>query len=119
MPDGTRAARGDKRMLETEFREESLQIAQQLKTHCAASKRNLGQFATAWVLANPLVSSVIAGPRTLAQMHDYFPAADMQITAEDEALVDRLVQPGHASTAGYNDPAYPFFGRPVAGAKPA
>ena len=55
-------------------------------------------------------------------MADYFPAAEMRVTAEDEALVDRLVAPGHASTPGYNDPAYPFFGRPVArtmsGAKP-
>lgn len=122
MPEGTRAARGDKRMLETEFREESLQIAQDLKNHCDASGRNLGQFATAWVLANPVISSVIAGPRTLAQMADYFPAVEMRVTAEDEALVDRLVAPGHASTPGYNDPAYPFFGRPVArtmsGAKP-
>ena len=31
---GTRAGRGDKRMLQTEFREESLQIAQTLKAHC-------------------------------------------------------------------------------------
>ena len=111
-PEGTRAARGDKRIMETEFREESLAIAQQLKQHCAADGRSLGQFATAWVLANPIVSSVIAGPRTLAQMEDYFPAVDVQITAADEALVDRLVVPGHASTPGYNDPQYPFMGRP-------
>ena len=110
-PEGTRAARGDKRIMETEFREESLSIAQQLKQHCAADGRSLGQFATAWVLANPVVSSVIAGPRTLAQMEDYFPAIDVQITAADEALVDGLVVPGHASTPGYNDPQYPFLGR--------
>ena len=113
-PAGTRAGRGDKRMLETEIRDESLQIAQELKRHCDASGRSLGQFATAWVLANPVISSVIAGPRTLAQMEDYFPAADVVITPADEALVDRLVRPGHASTPGYNDPQYPFCGRPVA-----
>ncbi|MBC7413457.1 MAG: aldo/keto reductase [Herminiimonas sp.] len=112
-PEGTRAARGDKRILETEFREESLAIAQELKQHCAADGRSLSHFATAWVLANPIVSSVIAGPRTLAQMEDYFPAVDVQITAADEALVDRLVVPGHASTPGYNDPQYPFMGRPL------
>ena len=113
-PEGTRAGRGDKRMQETEFREESLQIAQTLKQHCDASGRSLGQFATAWVLANPIVSSVIAGPRTLAQMQDYFPAIDVAISAADEALVNQLVVPGHASAPGYNDPAYPFFGRVVA-----
>jgi aryl-alcohol dehydrogenase-like predicted oxidoreductase len=113
-PQGTRAARGDKRMLETEIRDESLDIAQQLKQHCEATGRSLSQFATGWVLANPIVSAVIAGPRTLAQMADYFPAIDTVITPEDEALVDGLVRPGHASTPGYNDPQYPFFGRPVA-----
>jgi hypothetical protein len=29
------------------------------------------------------------------------------LTAEDEALVDRMVPPGHASTPGYTDPNYP------------
>ena len=29
----------------------------------------------------------------------------------DEALVDSLVRPGHPSTPGYNDPAYPLTGR--------
>ncbi len=108
---GSRAARGDKRILETEFREESLVIAQRLQQHCEARGIKLGHFATAWVLANPHISSVIAGPRTLAQMEDYYPAIDIEITAEEEALVDSLVTPGHASTHGYNDPSYPFFGR--------
>ena len=29
------------------------------------------------------------------------------------ALVDSLVRPGHASTPGYHDPQYPFYGRIV------
>lgn len=107
----TRAGRGDKRIMETEFREESLRIAQQLKEHSEARGVKLGQFATAWVLANRVISSVIAGPRTLQQLEDYYPALDVAITAEEEALVDSLVRPGHASTPGYNDPGYPFFGR--------
>jgi len=107
----TRAGRADKRMAETEFREESLVIAQQLKTHAEAKGVSLAQFATAWVLANPVVSSVIAGPRTLKQWQDYLPALDCVFTAEDEALVDSLVKPGHPSTPGYNDPAYPLNGR--------
>ncbi|NUU02168.1 aldo/keto reductase [Herbaspirillum robiniae] len=109
--EGTRAGRGDKRMMETEFREESLVIAQTLQKHCEARGVKLGQFATAWVLANSAVSSVIAGPRTLAQMEDYYDAVDLKISAEEEALVDELVTPGHASTHGYNDPNYPLFGR--------
>jgi aryl-alcohol dehydrogenase-like predicted oxidoreductase len=111
---GTRAGRGDKRMVETEFREESLAIAQRLKLHAAAKGVSLAQFATAWVLANRVVSSVIAGPRTFAQWQDYLPALDCVIGAEDEALVDSLVAPGHPSTPGFTDPAYPLIGRRVA-----
>lgn len=109
--EGSRAARGDKRMLETEFREESLRVAQTLKAHCDQTGRALSHFATAWVLANPRVSSVIAGPRTLAQWTDYLGALDCPISAEDEALVDSLVRPGHPSTPGYTDPVYPPEGR--------
>ena len=108
---GTRAGRADKRMVETEFRPESLQIAQTLKQHAQARGVSLAQFATAWVLANRAVSAVIAGPRTLAQWQDYAPALDFQLSAEDEALVDQLVRPGHPSTPGYTDPAYPLYAR--------
>jgi aryl-alcohol dehydrogenase-like predicted oxidoreductase len=108
---GTRAGRGDKRILQTEFREESLAIAQTLQAHCAAKGVSLAHFATAWVLAHRAVSAVIAGPRTLAQWQSYLGALDTVIDAADEALVDSLVSPGHPSTPGYNDPAYPLAGR--------
>jgi len=98
-------------MVETEFREESLMIAQTLKLHVQNRGITLAQFATAWVLANRTISSVIAGPRTLTQWTDYAPALAFQLTAEDEALVDSLVRPGHPSTPGYTDPASPLNGR--------
>lgn len=107
----SRAGRADKRIVETEFRQESLVIAQQLKVHAQARGISLAQFATAWVLANSSVSSVIAGPRTLVQWQDYLPALSYTMSAEDEALVDSLVRPGHPSTPGYTDPAYPLMGR--------
>jgi aryl-alcohol dehydrogenase-like predicted oxidoreductase len=109
--EGTRAGRGDKRILEAEFREESLVIAQTLKAHCDAKGVKPAHFATAWVLANRAVNAVIAGPRTLAQWADYFGALDCPVTPEDEALVDSLVRPGHPSTPGYSDPQYPLNGR--------
>ena len=108
---GTRAGRGDTRIMETEFREESLLIAQALKAHCDQKGVSLSHFACAWVLANQAVSAVIAGPRTLLQWQDYFGALDYVVNAEDEALVDSLVRPGHPSTPGYNDPSYPLNGR--------
>ncbi|RPH64220.1 MAG: aldo/keto reductase [Burkholderiales bacterium] len=110
-PEGSRVARGDRRILQTEWREESLAIAQTLKAHAEARGITLLQFAVAWLLANRVVSSVIAGPKTAGQLEDYFGALDYAWTDEDEVLVDSLVVAGHASTPGYHDPQYPFHGR--------
>ena len=107
-PEGTRAARKDTRMMQTEFREESLLAAQKLKVHAESRGVSLAHFAIAWVLAHRSVSAVIAGPRTLAQWLDYAPALDVKLSADDEAFVDALVAPGHPSTPGFNDPAYPL-----------
>ncbi len=112
-PQDSRGARKDPRMMETEFRSESFAIAEKLKTHAEKTSRTPTQFALAWLWANGIVTSVIAGPRTLAQWQDYVDAIGTPWHEEDEALVDSLVAPGHPSTPGYNDPQYPFYGRIV------
>ena len=112
-PGDTRAGRGDRRMLQSEWRRESLVIAQQLKAHAQARGITAGQFAINWVLNNRLITGTIAGPRTEAQWDEYVGALKYKFTAEDEALVDALVPAGHPSTPGFNDPAYPLEGRPA------
>jgi aryl-alcohol dehydrogenase-like predicted oxidoreductase len=107
----TRVGRQDKRIMQTEFRPESIRIAQDLKRHAEARGTTAAAFAVGWVLNNALVTGVIGGPRTEAQWNDYVRALDYRFTAEDEALVDRLVVAGHPSTPGFNDPAYPIEGR--------
>jgi aryl-alcohol dehydrogenase (NADP+) len=110
-PEASRAARNDPRMMQTEWREESLLVAQKLKAHAEAKGVTLVQFALAWLLNNRLVTAPIVGPRTESQLRDYLGAVSCRLTAEDEALVDSLVSKGHPSTPGYNDPAYPIEGR--------
>ena len=107
----TRAGREDKRIQETEWREESLKLAQDVRRHAEARGITAGQFALAWVVNNRLITSAITGPRTFEQWQDYVPALEYVWTAEDEAFVDGLVAPGHPSTPGYNDPSHPFVGR--------
>jgi aryl-alcohol dehydrogenase-like predicted oxidoreductase len=107
----TRAGRNDVRMMQTEWRPESLQLAQEIRRHAEARGISAGQFAVAWVLNCLLVNAVVAGPRTEAQLDDYLHALNYRFTAEDEALIDRLVVSGHPSTPGFNDPAYPIEGR--------
>ncbi|MEJ5152609.1 aldo/keto reductase [Comamonas sp. MYb396] len=105
-PKDSRAGRQDARILQTEFRPESLVIAQQVQQHAEQQGISAAQFATAWVLAHNAISAVIAGPRTLKQWQDYQPALNYQITVDDERLVNGLVSPGHPSTPGYSDPAH-------------
>jgi len=108
---GSRAGRGDRRILQTEFRPESVAIAKRFKAHAESRGLTSTQFAIAWALNNRLVHGVIGGPRTLAQWNDYLQALTVTLRADDEAFVDGLVPPGYASTHGYNDPQYPLTGR--------
>jgi aryl-alcohol dehydrogenase-like predicted oxidoreductase len=110
-PADSRAGVKDERFMETEHRAESYAIAQRLAAHAQQTGRTLTAFSLAWLWANRILSSVIAGPRTLDQWNDYVAAVGTPWTDEDEALVDSMVSPGHPSTPGYNDSRYPFFGR--------
>ena len=113
-PADSRAGRGDKRIHQTEWRPESLKIAQTIAAHAAKRGTTSIAFALAWVLKNRLVSAAIAGPRTEAQWDSYFEALKVELGPDDEKLVDSLVRPGHASTPGYTDPNYPVEGRRTA-----
>jgi len=110
-PEGSRVARGDVRMQQTEWRPESVDIAQAVAAHAASRGMTTVTFALAWVLRNRFVSSAIAGPRTDEQWDGYLAALEAQLGPEDETFVDSLVPAGHASTPGYTDPAYPIEGR--------
>ncbi|MCH8926931.1 MAG: aldo/keto reductase, partial [Proteobacteria bacterium] len=93
-PAETRAGRKDKRMMESEFRAESLERAQAIKARAEARGMTAGQFALNWVLANPLIGSVLAGPRTEEQWDEYLGALDHALTPEDEDFMDALVPTG-------------------------
>ncbi len=115
-PEGSRAARNDRRLMQTEFRRESLLLAQRAAAHARARGVPLTQLALGWVWNNRLVNGLIGGPRTLAQWQDYLRAVGQRFEAEDEAFFDSLVPAGHSSTPGYTDPQYPVAGRvPVVG----
>ena len=111
-PQGSRAVTGyDPRIIETEYRDESLLLVQRIKHHAEARGMTAGQFALLWVLNSRNVASVVAGPRTLSQWRSYLGALEHRFTAADEALIDAMVPAGHPSTPGYTDPLYPVTGR--------
>lgn len=111
----TRAGRNDRRIMETEWREDSLKVAARIAEYAAARGTDAQTFSMAWVMANRFITSTLAGPRTEAQWGAYLKALEFKITAEDEAFVDSLVYPGHPSTHGYIDPNHPVEGRQLAG----
>ncbi len=110
-PDGSRASRNDKRMQQAELREASLAISQQIVAHCQQKGVAPSQFALAWCLANPILTSVIVGPRTMEQLDDNLSCLDVTITDDDERFIDSLVPPGEHSGKGFQDELYPITGR--------
>ncbi len=109
----SRAGAADSRMMETEWRPESLEIVRKIKVHCEKRGHNSIDYAVGWLLANKCVSSILAGPRTLEQFKGYLRALAYPYDSKDENLLNSLVAPGHASTPGYSDPRYPLEGRKV------
>ncbi|RKU30439.1 NADP-dependent oxidoreductase [Candidatus Poribacteria bacterium] len=110
-PEGSRAARKDRRILQTELRDESFEVAQQLIPLAEQHGKTLTQLALAWVLANSTITSVIIGPRTMEQLEDNLGCLDCEITEDDEQVINQLVPSGEHTGKGYNDPAYPVLGR--------
>ncbi len=111
LPEGSRAARGDRRIHQTELREESFMVASALRPLAERHHVPLSQFAVAWVVANPVVTSAIIGPRTMDQLEDGLAALNVPLDQEDEDAVDALVPPGWKTGRGYHDPNYPVRGR--------
>lgn len=110
-PEGSRASRNDARMQQAELRDSSIEISQKIAAYCEKKGCNPSQFALAWVLANPIMTSVIVGPRTMEHYDDNVGCLNVEITDEDEAFIDSLVPPGEHSGFGFQDTAYPISGR--------
>ena len=53
-----------------------------------------GELAIAWLLANPVVSSVIAGATNVEQVVANAKAGDWHPTSDDLAEIDKLLQGG-------------------------
>jgi aryl-alcohol dehydrogenase-like predicted oxidoreductase len=85
MPKGTRL--GESSDLLTE---QNLAIVEEL-THFAESKHHtLLELAMGWLLAHPVVASVIAGATKAEQARGNAAASDWKLTADERAAVDAL-----------------------------
>ena len=86
-PEGTRLAEGDRGM----FTEENFDLLEKLETFASRQGHSILELAFAWLLANPNVSSVIAGATSTEQVVSNANAAGWQLTPEEKAEVDALL----------------------------
>ncbi len=110
-PADSRAARGDRSLLNRDFQPETFRTVELIRDHAAERGMSAADFALRWALHNEIVTSVIAGPRTLEQWHAYLAALGHDFTAEDEEFANRLVPPGHPAAPGLNWSRHPPLGR--------
>ena len=110
-PKNSRGGRGDPSILNRDMKKESFHILEKLKRYLKSRKMSPSDFAVQWLLNNSLVTSVIGGPRTVAQWHSYINALRHPFRPDDEAFANTLVAPGHGATHGYTWPRYPVQGR--------
>jgi len=110
-PEGSRAARADRRMVQAELREPSIEVSARLAEYCGSRGVATSQFSLAWCIANPMLTSIIIGPRTMEHFDDNIGCLELEITQADEEFVDSLVPPGSHSGFGFQDELYPITGR--------
>ena len=113
VPEGSRAARRESRIMETEFRAETIAAANRAADHATATGRDPVGLAIQWVLANEAVAGVLIGPKDLAQLEGYLGAAATPYAQDDETVLSALCAPGQTPVAGHSDPRYPYRGRAV------
>ncbi|HMC52678.1 MAG TPA: aldo/keto reductase, partial [Acidimicrobiales bacterium] len=85
-----------------------LDLIEELLKVAADAGMPLTHLALAFVLEHPAVTSAIIGPRTMEQLVDQLPAADVRLDAAALDRIDELVAPGtnvNAEEAGYVPPA--------------
>jgi aryl-alcohol dehydrogenase-like predicted oxidoreductase len=112
VPEQSRLSRKDKRFIQAEWRPESVQIADALRSTAERFGCTLGQLATAWAMRNSYVHSVIIGPKTLEQAKESIDSAMIKLDQETEQVIDSLVPPGcHSGYRFFDDNYSPVLGR--------
>ena len=88
-PAGTRMAT-IKRLADRYMTEKNWAVVEKLRTFCDARGHTMLELAFGWLLAKPLVSSVIAGATKPEQIEANAKAQGWKLSAEDLAEIDKL-----------------------------
>jgi aryl-alcohol dehydrogenase-like predicted oxidoreductase len=93
MPAGARLT-SEKRLADRYLTDENWSLTERLRRFCDSRGRRLLELAFAWLLANPVVSSVIAGATQPEQVELNVKAGAWPLTAQDMDEVARLLAGG-------------------------
>ena len=88
-PAGARLT-GTRRLAERYLTDANWAIIERLEQFCASRNRSLLELAFSWLLAQPAVSSVIAGATRPEQLELNVRASDWELTAKELAEIDQL-----------------------------
>jgi len=97
-PEGSRYEKGGP---EQRFTETAFQVVEALRPLAGEKSCTMSQFALAWCMSQPGITSPIIGPRTMEQLEDNLKATDVPITDDDRKRVDDLVKPGTCVSSYY------------------
>ena len=81
--------------------EQAFDVIEGLSPLVSAKGCTMSQFALAWCVQQPGVTSPIIGPRTMDQLEDNLKALEVTVTDEDRAKIDDLIAPGQMVSPFY------------------
>ena len=90
---GTRQVSGDWNEPPVRDREKLYDTIEVLVDVAGAHGASPAQVALAWLLGRPAVTSVIIGARTEEQLRDNLGAAELSLTADERAALDKVSAP--------------------------
>ncbi len=93
-PEGARFADQDNPIYRRRLNDRIYDVVDGLKPIAEAKGCTLSQLALAWVMQQPGVTSPIIGPRTMEQLEDLLPAAELTMSDDEARQIDALVAPG-------------------------
>lgn len=90
-PDGTRLA-ANRTTASSTLTDHNFNLLEKLESFSKDRNCTIVELAIAWLLANPIVSSVIAGATTPEQIKANAKAANCQLTIEEKVQLDSILQ---------------------------
>lgn len=88
---------GDNRLAGFDFlpfdKEHGFQVVEKMRAIASAHNASVAQLALAWLLAKPVVGSIIVGASKLSQLEDNLGAIDVQLSEAEIELLDQTTVP--------------------------